>query len=59
MLSALAERLDIAPRVEVRRSLVDPRLQWRRAGNIRHNAQIRTLLYGLAAPFRRHPPDSR
>lgn len=57
VLSALAERLEVAPRVEVTRSLVDPRLQWRRAGNIRHNAQIRTLLYGLAAPFRRRPTD--
>jgi len=38
--------------VEVDRWLLDPKVQWRRAGNIWHNAQIRTILYQLAAPIR-------
>ena len=32
--------------------LVDPRMQWREAGNIWHNAAIRTALYTAAAPVR-------
>lgn len=32
---------------------LDPRVQWRQAGNIWHNAAIRTALYTLSAPFRR------
>jgi hypothetical protein len=31
--------------------LIDPRLRWREAKNIWHNAAIRTVLYALAAPF--------
>lgn len=38
--------------VEVDRWLLDPHVQWRRAGNVWHNAQIRTILYQLAAPVR-------
>lgn len=38
--------------VEVDRQLLDPQVQWRRAGNVWHNAQIRTILYQLAAPVR-------
>jgi hypothetical protein len=32
--------------------LIDPRLRWREAKNIWHNAAIRTVLYALAAPLR-------
>jgi hypothetical protein len=53
VVSALAERLGAEPHVEVTRTLVDPRLQWRRVGNLRHNAQILTFLHALGAPFRR------
>jgi hypothetical protein len=38
--------------VEVDRWLLDPHVQWRRADNVWHNAQIRTLLHRLAAPVR-------
>jgi hypothetical protein len=31
---------------------VDRRRQWRKAGNLRHNAAIRTFLWRLAAPLR-------
>jgi hypothetical protein len=37
---------------ELRKVLVDPRLQWSEAKNIWHNAAIRTTFYTLAAPFR-------
>lgn len=32
--------------------LIDPRLQWKQASNIRYNAAIRTGLYYFGAPFR-------
>jgi hypothetical protein len=32
---------------------LDPRVQWRQAGNLWHNAAIRTALYALSAPLRR------
>jgi hypothetical protein len=38
---------------EMRRVLVDPRLQWSEAKNIWQNAAIRTSIYTLAAPLRR------
>lgn len=38
--------------VEVDRQLLDAKVQWRRAGNVWHNAQIWTLLYRLIAPVR-------
>ncbi len=37
---------------ELRRVLVDPRLQWGEAGNLWHNAAIRTMFYTLGAPLR-------
>lgn len=37
---------------QLRMALVDPRLQWREAKNIWHNAAIRTTFYTLATPFR-------
>lgn len=38
--------------VEIDRQLLASKVQWRRAGNIWYNAQIRTLLHKLAAPLR-------
>ena len=32
---------------------VDPRLQWSQLGNVRHNAQIYTLIYTVTTPFRK------
>ncbi len=37
---------------ELRRVLVDPRLQWSEAKNIWNNSAIRTTFYTLGAPFR-------
>jgi hypothetical protein len=39
--------------VETTRVCIDKKRQWGKAGNIRHNAAIRTMLYYLSAPFRR------
>jgi hypothetical protein len=51
-LTALGERLGVAgPRVETRSECIDPRRQWRNAGNIWHNAAVRSALQALAAPF--------
>ena len=39
-------------KVETRIVCVDPRRQWRRYGNIRHNALLRSALHALTAPLR-------
>lgn len=53
VLTELAAHFGVAKRaVEVDRQLLDRKVQWRRAGNVWHNAQIRTLLYQLGAPLR-------
>ena len=39
--------------VETTRVCIDKKRQWGKAGNIRHNAAIRTMFYYLSAPFRR------
>ncbi|MEP7053998.1 MAG: hypothetical protein ABI912_01955 [Actinomycetota bacterium] len=51
-LTALAAHLGApAPQPQVQAVCVDRRRQWRRAGNIWHNAAIRTVLHGLATPL--------
>ena len=40
------------PYVETTMLCVDKKRQWRNAGNVRHNAMIRSALYGMTAPFR-------
>lgn len=48
--------------VETTRVRVDPRRQWRHAGNLRHNAMVRSVLQTLTAPLtrpRRQAPPSR
>ena len=52
VLTSLAAHFGVEQAVTLDKTCVDPKLQWSRMGNIRHNAQIRTLLYTLAAPFR-------
>ena len=39
-------------KVETRIVCVDPKRQWRRYGNIRHNALLRSALHALTAPIR-------
>lgn len=44
VLGALAALFGIKGEVEMQKVVVDPRLQWRHAGNVWHNALIRTVL---------------
>lgn len=44
VLAALAARFGITGQVMMQKVVVDPRLQWRYAGNVWHNALIRTVL---------------
>ncbi len=52
VLVALAAHYGLAAQVELKKSCVDPRVQWGQARNVWHNAQIRTMAYVLAAPAR-------
>jgi anti-anti-sigma factor len=45
VLTALAAQLGTTGNVEMEKTLLDPKLQWKRAWNIWYNAQLRTLLY--------------
>jgi hypothetical protein len=53
VLTAVAAHFGVAAPVEVVKTCVDPRCQWRQTRNLWHNAAIRSLLYGLGAPLRR------
>jgi len=44
VLAALAALFGVKGQVEMQKVVVDPRLQWRHAGNVWHNALIRTVL---------------
>ena len=51
-LTALGRRLGIAsPAVSARTTCVDPRRQWKHAGNVWHNSMIRSVFQTAAAPF--------
>lgn len=52
VLRSLAAHFGIDAEVHSYKSCVDPHLQWSNAGNIIHNAAIRTLFYKLGAPIR-------
>jgi anti-anti-sigma factor len=52
VLTALAEQLGTSGDVQMDKTLLDPKLQWRRAWNIWYNAQLRTLLYSPIPLFR-------
>jgi hypothetical protein len=52
VLSSLAAHWGVEAQVQLEKVLLDPKVQWSRAGNVWHNAQIRTVLYKLAAPLR-------
>lgn len=57
VLTALAAHFGVAGQVQMHRTCLDPRLQWAEAGNVWHNAALRTILYVLATPLRRlFPP---
>jgi len=51
-LTALARHFGVSGQVQTRITLLDPKMQWSQAGNIWHNAGIRSFLYFLATPLR-------
>lgn len=53
LLTALAEHLGVKSEVNVQKTLVDTRLQWSQVKNVWYNAQIRSMMYAVAAPLRR------
>jgi hypothetical protein len=63
VLTALAAQLGTSGEVQMYNTLLDPNLQWGRAGNIWYNAQLRTLLYSPIILLRwiggRFKPESR
>jgi hypothetical protein len=52
VLTELAALLGTSGDVEMHKTLLDPKLQWKRATNIWYNAQLRTLLYSPIALLR-------
>jgi hypothetical protein len=52
VLRSLAEYHGVQAEVELKKELIDPRLQWANAGNVWQNAAIRTLLFNMNAPVR-------
>ena len=52
VLTELAALLGTSGDVQMHQTLLDPKLQWKRAGNIWYNAQLRTLLYSPIALIR-------
>lgn len=53
LLESLAGHLGVEPRVRVKAEVLDGRMHWSQAGNIWHNAQVRTLLHVALSPLRR------
>ena len=51
-LGNVASRFGSPPEVEIEVVCVDKRRQWRQAGNVRHNAGLRSMLYTASAPLR-------
>ena len=51
-LESLAAHVGVQGHPQMTATVVDPRLQWSQATNIRHNALMRSVLYGVAAPLR-------
>jgi hypothetical protein len=49
----MAKHLGVTPEVNIQKIRVDARLQWSQAKNIWYNAQVRSMIYAMAAPLRR------
>ncbi len=52
VLTSLAAALGGHGQVEITKRCLDPKMQWRQAKNVWHNAIIRSVLYQIAAPVR-------
>lgn len=53
VLTSLARYYGISADVELTKTCLDPRLQWSEFTNVRHNAQMYTVLYTLTLPLRK------
>ena len=53
VLTSMAKHLGLTSEVNVKKIRVDARLQWPQAKNVWYNAQIRSMVYAIAAPLRR------
>jgi hypothetical protein len=53
VLTALAAHYHVREAVTMTKQCVDPRVQWSQVGNLRHNAQIHTLIYTVTKPLRK------
>lgn len=55
-MTALGERLGVpGGQVEIRTVCVDPRRQWRHAGNMRHNSMLRSMVQTVTRPRQERP----
>jgi hypothetical protein len=52
VLKSLAAHYGVNAQVRLRKTCVDPRIQWAQFGNVWQNATIRSMLYALTAPLR-------
>jgi len=50
--AALAKHLGVDARVEAKKEIIDPKVQWGKWTNIFKNAAFWTVVYLLLAPFR-------
>ena len=53
VLTSLAQHYGVDANVDLTKTCLDPRLQWSEFMNVRHNAQMYTVLYTLTLPFRK------
>jgi len=53
LLTSMAKHLGVTSEVNIQKIRVDARLQWPQAKNVWYNAQARSIIYAMAAPFRR------
>ncbi len=53
VLTSLAEHFGVSASVALNKTCLDPRLQWSEFMNVRHNAQMYTVLYTLTSPFKK------
>lgn len=51
-LRALAERFGVQAQVISEYQLIDKRRQWKKVGNVRHNAMVRSAIYDVTRPLR-------
>lgn len=51
-LNQLSKSFGVNGHVQMTAVLLDPKVQWSEAGNIWHNAGVRTMLYTVGTPFR-------